>query len=93
MCLRQNVKRKSQRTFKRLIDSPTQIPYFLCILIYWGLLLVAPLYSIESPHVMHSYTGIEEGAERLIRVRKAVILQELREKLANQMAKIQASTY
>ncbi|GCC20818.1 hypothetical protein chiPu_0019386 [Chiloscyllium punctatum] len=181
------VRRKSQRTFKKLIESPTQIPYFLCILIYWGLLLVAPvlpkglyipwvlhcsldqlvvlfswppggycdsvsgadlmgepslcvrcvhpadrrrthrreqtllselvedfewkqqleddclnikqmtetemmLYSIESPHVLHSYTGIEEGAERLIRVRKAVILLELREKLAKQMAKIQVST-
>ncbi|XP_038639826.1 uncharacterized protein LOC119956579 [Scyliorhinus canicula] len=170
VCRFKDVKRKSQRTFKRLIDSPTQIPYFLCILIYWGLLLVAPvlpkglyipwvlhcsldqlvvlfswwrcyrnfhhrglrdvetfqqtenkyllvedfewkqqleddclnikqmtetemmLYSIESPHVLHSYTGIEEGAERLIRVRKAVILQELREKLANQMAKIQGLT-
>ncbi|XP_032869073.1 uncharacterized protein LOC116966842 [Amblyraja radiata] len=165
-----DVKKKSQRTFKKLIESPTQTPYFVCIPMYWGLLLITPLlpkclkipwvlhcsldqfivlfswwrcyrnfhrrglrdeetfdqtdnkyllvedfvwkqqleeecfnlrqltemeitlYSIESPHIVHSYMDIEEGAERLIRARKAAVLQELREKLAKQMTKIQGLT-
>ncbi|XP_078286857.1 uncharacterized protein LOC144611570 isoform X2 [Rhinoraja longicauda] len=140
---RSDVKKKSQRTFKKLIESPTQTPYFVCIPMYWGLLLITPLlpkclktpwvlhcsldqfivlfswwrcyrnfhrrglrddetfdqtdnkyllYSIESPHIVHSYMDIEEGAERLIRAHKAAVLQELREKLAKQMTKIQGLT-
>ncbi|XP_069765076.1 uncharacterized protein [Narcine bancroftii] len=54
-CRFKDVKRKSQRTFKKLIESPTQIPYFLCILIYWGLLLFTPLLpkGLSIPWVLH----------------------------------------